>query len=289
MSLTDALTDDVTTPMQPTIASATNKAAAVFAVRRFWRERLRTARRPVTRKACAGSHPSTAPKGRTRAGASMMTPTTSSPAPTPSGQPTPMPLSAGQGVGPAAVSEVWAMASANHQHRPPSSASTMPPMARRVTGGSGFVVSFMAWIGGARAARRAGSVAPSSETAMPTAKASRMMGTVGAAEAVNGVPCAASMVTMASTMPQPSTTPMPDPTRPSSSAWMMTVAKTCPGETPMDRSSAYPRMESRTIMVKVLAMMNDPTNSASTAKMRISGWMKPSCLLYDLLSSSRWL
>ena len=55
----------------------------------------------------------------------------------------------------------------------------------------------------------------------------------------------------------------------------------------MERSSAYPRIDSRTIIENVLAMMNDPTNSAITAKMRISGWMNPNASCVDCVDSSR--
>ena len=41
-------------------------------------------------------------------------------------------------------------------------------------------------------------------------------------------------------------------------------------------------------MENVLAMMNEPTNNAITAKIRISGWMKPSASCVDLVDSSRY-
>ena len=110
----------------------------------------------------------------------------------------------------------------------------------------------------------------------------------GSVAPVNGSPIFASPMTISRTMPQPSAMPVPEPTRPSTTACTITVEKTCAGEAPMDRSSAYPRIDSRTIIEKVFAMMNEPTNSAMTAKMRISGWMKPSESCVALVVSSRY-
>nr|WP_237746203.1 hypothetical protein [Bifidobacterium animalis] len=49
-------------------------------------------------------------------------------------------------------------------------------------------------------------------------------------------------------------------------------------------------MESRTIIVNVFAMMNAPTKRAITAKMRMSGWTKPSdsCVLFVASSRTDW-
>ena len=98
--LTEAFADVATTPRQLTIATPTNRAAAVLDVRRFEREMLRCARRPVTVKTFDGSQPSTAPAVDTYAGPATITPITASAAPIPSGQPTAILLSAFHGVGP---------------------------------------------------------------------------------------------------------------------------------------------------------------------------------------------
>ena len=169
----------------------------------------------------------------------------------------------------------------------PISVMMPPAMARGATEGSGLTVSFIAWIGGANAALRAGSTAPITATTMPTTSPTSISLGVGVTDPVIGVPSCASRAAMPLTMPQPSAMPATDPTRPSISAWMITVRNTCPLEAPIDRSSAYPRMDSRTIIEKVLAMMNDPTNSAITAKIRINGWMNPSISLLLLELSSR--
>ena len=89
-----SLRDVATTPRQLTIATPTNRAAAVLDVRRFEREMLRCARRPVTVKTFDGSQPSTAPAVDTYAGPATITPITASAAPIPSGQPTAILLSA---------------------------------------------------------------------------------------------------------------------------------------------------------------------------------------------------
>ena len=193
----------------------------------------------------------------------MMTPTTANAAPTPSGQPMAMWFTTSHGVGP--LPSATAMAQANAQLAKPSTTIIVPTMPRMRTGFSGFTVSFIAWMGGASAALRAGNAAPINVTSTPTIRPITMSEMDGSVAPVNGSPIFASPMTISRTMPQPSAMPVPEPTRPSTTACTITVEKTCAGEAPMDRSSAYPRIDSRTIIEKVFAMMNEPTNSAMTA------------------------
>ena len=76
-------------------------------------------------------------------------------------------------------------------------------------------------------------------------------------------------------MPHPRRTPITEPTTPIMSAWMITVLNTWLGLAPTERRRAYPRIDSRTIMEKVLAIMNVPTKSAMKANIRIIGWTNP--------------
>ena len=145
MSFTEALAEVATTLRQETIATPTNRAAAVFEVRRFCRERLRVASRPVTWNTCAGIQPKTAPAGETQAGPATITPMTISAAPTPSGQPVPVqeakslsqPISVGSPSA-SAMRQVQAQVSA------PTTIIVVPMMPRVNTGFSGFTVSFIA-------------------------------------------------------------------------------------------------------------------------------------------------
>ena len=102
----------------------------------------------------------------------------------------------------------------------------MPIQPRALTGFSGLTVSFIAWIGGAVAAVFAGSVAPMIVTTTPTMTPMMTSVADGAGEPDNGIPPLLMPLAIASSRPQPSNTPMPEPTMPRMTAWMSTLANT---------------------------------------------------------------
>ncbi len=114
----------------------------------------------------------------------------------------------------------------------------MPIHPRALTGFSGLTVSFIAWIGGAVAAVFAGNVAPMIVTMTPTMTPTMTSVAEGVGEPDSGMPLCVMPFAINSSRPQPSSTPMPEPTRPRMTAWMSTLANTCNGEAPTERSSA---------------------------------------------------
>ncbi len=114
----------------------------------------------------------------------------------------------------------------------------MPIQPRAFTGFSGLTVSFIDWIGGAVAAVLAGRVAPTIVTTTPTMRPMTTSLADGAGEPDSGMPLLLIPLAMSSSSPHPSSTPMPEPTKPRMMACTSTLANTCNGEAPTERSSA---------------------------------------------------
>lgn len=159
-----------------------------------------------------GSHPSTLAAPVTRAGASTITPPAVHTPPKPSSQPVPTVVSHAH--------ETFLAASSQHnnQHSAPNATMPAPIQPRAVTGFSGFIVSFIVWMGGAVAAVRAGMAEPMTVTTTPTMKPTATAVGEGVGEPDSGKPPLLRPQSMSSMSPQPRSTPSTEPMTPRMSA-----------------------------------------------------------------------
>ena len=152
-----------------------------------------------------------------------------------------------------------------HASSPPASASTsVPIMARGHTGFWVCVFCRIASTGGVSAAARAGQREPMTVTKMPTVKARRVIDQ-------DQLICKASNPAFAK--PQetrrvsryPAPTPIAEPRIPTSKPCSVTIENTCPPLAPIARNIANCDCSARTIIWKVLVIINVPTNRAIAA------------------------
>ena len=206
-----------------TRAIPTMRAPEVLAVRRGLWTMLRTARRPAGRSSRKGS-PSTATTGRARVGETMSSPRTVPPAPSPMMRPRCVR---------SAFTHAAAIAAA------PAASSSPPRIVRSTRDFSREPdTPRMASTGWVRAASRAGSRAPTTVTASPTASEIAMIVPLRPVPSSSGMPAASSSADNPASSPAPAATPRVEPTTPMTTACRNTTPNTEPGEAPTARRRA---------------------------------------------------
>ena len=265
--------DAASTAAAPTSAMPIVSAPAVFAARRGLRTTLPRASRPTGRHQATAGAASTRTTAGTTTGPTVSTPTITPAAPRPSSR------SALSAVGRTAATTAAAA---------PAAISTLPSSARRRSDRSFTVTSSrIASTGGTSDARRAGRAAAAMDTRVPTASPMSTVD-VESGMVLDNVICNRSSTAPTSvTRPSPPSTPSTEPSTPITAACTTIEENTCAGEAPTARSSANSRIRWRICMVNVLAMMNAPTNRASTANTSRNVETKPSCSAIALFDSSR--
>ncbi|BDZ41450.1 hypothetical protein GCM10025865_07490 [Paraoerskovia sediminicola] len=147
----------------------------------------------------------------------------------------------------------------------------------------------MACTGGTVAARRAGTAAAARLTPTPPAIATVSCAGPRGTLPANSMPCAARTRWIRATSPAPATIPAAAPRIPTATACARIDRNTCWGEAPRARRRASSRIRSRTDIVKVLVMMNAPTNSEIAAKISRNVSTNPRiCSTLSLASSRAW-
>ena len=124
-------------------------------------------------------------------------------------------------------------------------------------------------IGGTRVARRAGAMAASSVTPVPTSSDTmtvRIPNTVSPSG--RSTPSALNRASMPLAIPNPRKRPIVEATRPMTSPSSLTERSTCLREAPSVRRVANSRVRWATVMDSVLKITNAPTNSAIPPKPR---------------------
>jgi hypothetical protein len=205
-----------------------------------------------------GSHarnqPANAASGRTRAGATAVTPEKHATAPAPAATAEGLATSA---TTPAAISTS------------PAARRLRPAPAPAPADDDATATARIAATGGTRVARNAGGTEAASVTPTPAASAMTMP-PQGTASAVSGSDTPKPLSSAASTLarPSPSATPKTEATAPTSSDSSSTDPNTCPREAPSARMSASARVRCPTMIENVFQITKAPVNSAIPAKPR---------------------
>ena len=252
ISRVDACVVAASTDAAPTSAMPIISAPAVLAVRRGLRVTLPRARRPTGRSSATNGTASPETMNRAMTGASVSMPSTTAAAPSPRNVP---------------ARSAWGRTTATSTPAMPRATSAQPATDRMRSERSWSTTSSrIASTGGTRAARRAGTSAASRLTSVPMPIDTRTVEPSSGMLPDRVMPIRSNSTRSPETSPSPPATPSAEPTMPTAAACSRIDANTCDGDAPMARSSANSRIRSRTDMVKVLAMMNAPTNSEIPAK-----------------------
>ena len=158
------------------------------------------------------------------------------------------------------------------------------PRWRAIHEGGSSAPSRSAAIGGTRVARKAGPIAASMATSVPTNSGSRTVsGFRVIAEVGSPDPVLSNTVSSSFAKPMPTTIPASDASRPITSASISTERSTCRRLAPIVRSRANSRLRWATVIENVLKMMKAPANTVAPANASSSGVRK------SLIPLATWL
>ena len=142
-------------------------------------------------------------------------------------------------------------------------------MVRRMSGGGSISLSRMAATGEMRPALIAGETAAPSVTRIPMPRLhATVVGRTTRGEGGMSTPVARRIERISEASPIPPNSPATEPTTLITAASPITIRKICERDPPMARMSASSCARWLIDMAKVFAMMNAPTTSDSTAKIR---------------------
>ena len=252
---TDAFIDEPSIPIALTSATPRVRANAVVAVRVGVRREFSAASLPIAPNGQPTTRPMRGTTGREAAGEARNTPTNTATAPIPTTM---------------ARSRV-----SSESHATPTTAAATPaastaaPATVRALSEprAPAADALIAATGGTEPARRAGAHAESTVTRTPTTTGTTSpVAVMPSPPPTPSTPRADIAATMRATSPMPSPTPSAEPTRPSTTASPTTEPVICRLEAPSARNSANSRVRCETVMAKVLAMRNVPTNRPTPPK-----------------------